>query len=616
MIFTGTQLISKRNFYTQNSNFGINVDFSVSDPSARYEIGVTGTNKVSLVLESGEILYNDIFLHSYSPNNEYNLFIGITNNHLNISKDDTELMWGGAKPTGNYDNFFITRANTGINAIFDFSVSGTNLPNYSIDRIGYYLATGQEGVSGNFTNISGFDIRVFESTAYSTQSLSFSGISGFISSGQNKKFAYLGDLSAFNYSQPIFTLFNTNLGKLGINFTIVDATNLSSFVLLDEITDFSFNSNNEINRTLSYTNYSGGIGGADFPTHLFFKLDYLSGSGSFTVNDFAQSASFTANAYGNFLESGLVTGSVGIVTGNENVSGIYTVNFNRFQWATGRATGFFSGMGTGMASGINYTGLAYGGFTGLATGLIQNGSGTLLIENQSLVGVSIGESYSINYTGYVNATGYINLSGLYNNDTIYVGVESTPIVKGLQYFNPTGLTYYLNNQSEHKVTATTTAEVVYLNSRFSGTLGNDTFVRPDSCNLGALFGYSQNLTGGSNIGDTGNIVYAISNFTGLVTTTITGSGDYVLPVTAVEPGSFAFNRTFTGSWDLYTGLAGLPLVKVQEFSDTISGVGLFSANSSMVFQVDHQDSDFNQEGVTLLISGSGVLNPITTIISQ
>jgi len=616
MIFTGSQLISKRNFYTQNSNFGVSMDFTVNDPSKRYEFGLTGNNSISLILESGKISYNDIFLHSYSPNQNYNITLGVTDNNINVSKNDVELILGHPKDTGNYDYFFFKRQDTGVNASFDFSVSGMGLPIYSIDTVGYYLTTGQNQVTGLFKNISGFDIRLFRSEAISPQNLSFSGISGLIQSGNNKVFSYNGGLSEFDYTQPIFTIFNTNLGQLNINFSVVDATNLSRFVLLDDIEDFSFNANNEINRTLSYTNYSGGIGGAEFQTDLFFQLSYVSGSGNFVVSDFAQSASFTGLAYGNFLKSGFLTGTASIITGNANISGVYTINFERFGWATGRATGFFSGMGTGISSGINYTGLAYGGFTGLATGLILNGSGTLDFNQSLLVGQSIGESYSINYTGYVNATGYINLSGLLRNDVIYIGIESTPLIKGVQFNEPTGLSYYLNNNSSHQVSSSVVAEVIYLNSLYSGTNGNNTFVRELDCNLGGLTGFSPLLEGGQDIGTTGNAVYAINSFTGRVDTIITGSGNYSMVVSGNQQGLFSFQRTFTGSWDLLTGVNNSSLVLVQKYGDVISGRGNFDPNSSMVFQVNHYDSNLTQDGVSLLISGSDVLNPLTTIISQ
>lgn len=616
MQFTGSQLISKRNFYTQNSNFGANIGFSVDSPSTRYEFGFTGQNKVSIVLESGKMFYNDLFIHNYEPNLEYDVSLGITNTNVNISKNNTELIWGGGKETGNYDYFFFSRANTGANANFDFSISGSNLPIYSIDKIGYYIYSGQDGVTGEFNNINGFDIKIFESTAYSTQALSFSGISGFISNGQDKKFAYIGDLSAFDYTQPIFTIFNTNLGNLNINFRIINATNLSRFVLLNDIEDFSFNSNDQINRTLSYTNYSGGIGGSVFPTDLLFKLSYVSGSGNFTVNDFAEEAYFTAIAIGNFLESGRVTGVSNTITGNENVSGVYTIYFDRFQWATGAATGSFGAFGTGLSSGIGYTGAAYGYFTGSATGLIKDGSGSLSFNNVLLNGISSGGSYSINYNDYINSTGYLNISGIYKNDVIYIGVESTPIMKGLQFNDLTGLNYYLNNNSQHKVKSIIDNDVIYLEAAYSGTEGDGIFVRYEPCNFGNLYSYSPFLTGGQNIGSTGNIVYGVSQFVGLVNTKITGSGNYRLPVTDVAPGLFSFTRTFTGSWDLLTGLAGQPLVLVNKYNTLISGRGNFQPNSNMVFQINHYDSEFNQDGVNFTISGNDVINPIIKEISQ
>ena len=69
MQFTGEQLVSKRNFYTQNSNFGVAVDFSVDNPSGRYEFGVSGSNDLLISLESGRIHYDGVFLQTYNPFN-------------------------------------------------------------------------------------------------------------------------------------------------------------------------------------------------------------------------------------------------------------------------------------------------------------------------------------------------------------------------------------------------------------------------------------------------------------------------------------------------------------------------------------------------------------------
>src|SRR5438876_969922 len=106
MNFTGQQLIIKRNFYTQNNNFELDINFSVDNPTGIYEIGLTGNSSLSLLLQSGRISYNNIFLHSYLPNYQYNVNINITDNSINLSKDNTPLAYALYKQTGNYSYFF------------------------------------------------------------------------------------------------------------------------------------------------------------------------------------------------------------------------------------------------------------------------------------------------------------------------------------------------------------------------------------------------------------------------------------------------------------------------------------------------------------------------------
>lgn len=618
MEFTGQELIKKRNFYTQNGNFGVVVDFSVGDPSGRYEFGLSGSNLLSIILESGQIKYNDLFIQSYLPSNNYSVVIELTDSSINYTQNDTEIFYGLTKQTGNYDYFYFKRDNTGMAAEFDFYLSGKNLPNYSIDKVGYWLNTGQREVTGNFINQSGYEIGVFNSVSQGLQNLSYSFSSGGFSSGQANSFKYSGELSNFDFTQPITTIFNTNFGTLNINFQIIDTTTLSKFILLDEITDYSFNTGNQINRELFYTNYSGGVATDAFNTELIFKLEYVDGSGTFAIDDFTDSARFTANAYGNFLQSGLVTGRVAIQTGNANITGVYTIDFNRFQWATGAVTGYFSGQGMGLASGINYTGLAYGGFTGFITGLIQDGSGTFIFNNVSTTGHLVNPAKSINYTGYSNATGFLSISGLSLGSSFYIGVESTPLVKGLQFNNETGLVFYLSGATEHKVSSYFSGGLIYLNSLFSGELGNGIFVRNFDCDTTDLTAYSPFLTGGINFGATGNDVYGINQpFTGIISTIATGSGDYILPVTAIQVGTFTFTRTFTGAWDLYTGLSQASLSSVPEINDSlISGRAILQPNSSVIFQINHQDSDFNTETAKFTISGADIINSTFNLISQ
>jgi len=618
MQFTGTQLNKRRNFYTQNGNFGVSVDFSVDNPSGRYEFGVSGTSNLSLILESGQIKYDGLFIQSYIPFNNYSVLFEVTDDKLNYIQNDNEIIYGLNKPTGDYNYFYFNRGSTGINAEFDFYLSGKNLPNYNIDQIGFRFNSGQQEVTGNFANVSGYDINLFNSTAQGLQNLTYGFATGFFTSGQSTKFRYSGDFTNFNYNQPITTWFYTNFGNVGVNFKIVDTSTLDRFVLLDELPQFTFNADNEINRQLFYSNYSGSNLTDAFDADLIFKLEYLDGSGAFIVDNFAQSAHFTANAYGNFLESGIVTGQTSIITGDSEVSGLYTVSFNRFQWATGAATGYFSGNGTGLASGLNYTGLAYGGFTGFVTGLVRDGSGTFIFDNILATGHPINPLLSINYTGYSNATGFLDLSGLSLGSSFFIGIESTPLVNGLQFSNQTGLIYYLSGAPQHKVNSRIDGSIILLESLFSGEAGNGIFIRNFECNNGGLMNYTPFLTGGINFGTTGSEVYSINQpFSGLISTVGTGSGNYILSVTDDLPGSFSFTRTFTGAWDLFTGLSQASLIKVPEINDSlISGRATLNPNSSIIFQINHSDSSFNIDSVKFTVTGTDVLNPLITTITQ
>jgi len=241
-----------------------------------------------------------------------------------------------------------------------------------------------------------------------------------------------------------------------------------------------------------------------------------------------------------------------------------------------------------------------------------------LFTNSLLTGTSVNPSFSIFYTGYVNSTGYLSLSGTEIGTTFYIGDESLPLVKGVQFNNETGLVYYLSGQSAHKVSSYFDGLLVKFASLYSGSLGNDIFIRNLDCNKSPLSDFSSNLTGGLNIGATGLSVYSINQpFSGFVNTVITGSGLYSQAVTGNQEGYFTFSRTFTVAWDLLTGFSQDALFAVAETnSERISGHAILGPNSSVIFQINHYDSDFNIETVKFTVSGNEIFNPIQTIILQ
>lgn len=618
MQFEQNQLISKREFYTQNGNFGVAVDFNVNDPSGRYEFGLSGSNLLTVVLESGLIKYNNLTLQSYLPNNDYSLLLEVTNNNLNIAKDNYELAYGLNKTTGDFNLFYFKRDNPNINAQFDFSLSGSNLPIYSVKRSGFLLSTGANSVTGRFSNLSGYGIKFFNSISNGLQGLNYGYVGNNIKSGEKLSFFYSGDFSNFDFSQPITTSFYTNFGNLLINFKITDATSLNNFILLNEINDYNFNEDNQINRELFYSNYSGGVISDSFSTDVSFLLRYLDGSGRFTVDDFASSATFAEFAYGNFRESGIVTGVASIQTGDSLLTGVYSVPFSRFKWATGPVTGYFTGLGIGIASGQNYTGLAAGQISGSLMATVLDGSGSFVWNSVLATGVLINSGAAIGFTGYSNATGFINLYNVPMNSAFFIGVESDPIVRGLHYNDATGLVAYLSGNLNHRVKGFASGQEVRLEALASGDLGNGIFIRNFSCNP-SLVSFSSFLTGGANIGDSGFAVYSNNTpFSGFVSSSAIGSGDYSLFVTGNQEGSFTFTRTFTGVWSLLTGLNQNSLFSVPRINNELfSGQARdLSPNSSVIFQINHDENPFNVESVLFSVSGDNILNPISTIISQ
>lgn len=376
MQFTGSELTLKRNFFTQTGYYGFVMSATVDNTSGEYHFGLTGNaGTIDFTLQSGRIYQGSQLLHSYQANQEFVIEGQFSSGANNVLKDNVPLSYNVPKSTGYFDYFYFKRASTALGAEFDVVISGNNLPIYSITNQGYLYSTGQSAVTGWFINQSQFPIKVFDSTIQASANYSFGKLASNVTAANSGAFAYTGDYSTIDVSQPILTSFDTNFGDVSVLFSIVDARSLATFVQLTGPTDFTFNASNVLNRDVSYLNFSGGVVSDSFNTNLTFLLGYVSGSGYFT-----NLTGYSVPGYGDFQKSGLLTGLVSTITGSWPVTGA--------SWATGAATGFFSGMGTGIVSGIGYTGLGTGYMTGLGTGFIFSGSGTLGII-YPLIGIGI-----------------------------------------------------------------------------------------------------------------------------------------------------------------------------------------------------------------------------------
>lgn len=612
MQFSGTQLNIKRSFYAQTGNCALLLNAYVDSVSGVYKFGLSGNSgNLEIILSGGKMYNAGNHIHSYQAYAPFSVEINSTDLSYNIEKDTIPLIVGQSKTTGYFDYAYLSRENTGINMVFDLFVDGDNEPIYTLQERGYLRTSGQNSVTGYFLNRGNFPIRVFNSNAATDIDFTFNPITGLFNTNQSGFFSFDADYDNIDFSNSMLTTLNTNFNDISVQFKIVDLRAYTLYVLLQETLDLTFDTGTTAQTLVLYNNYSGNTL-ADFPTHLQIYMKYVSGSGAFASSEFGDDIPFFTTGYGNFRKYGYLTGNYYLQTGNSNLTGVVVVSGTKFAWATGATTGYFSGVGLGFGTGIGYTGLAYGGFSGSVTGFISDGSGTFLF-NTTATGVPQ-YAVSVNYTGYVNATGYIDISRMARNDYFYITSLTDPLIKGFQFNNETGLVYYLSGQTNvHKVNGYVQGGLIYLQSTVSGATANGFPINFGSCPFGTFTG-SDFLTGGVNIGNTGIPLVPIGTYTGTISTIATGSGNYVSPFSGVQDGTFFYTRTFTGTWDVLTGLDESSLVsfKSQGFynSNTISGSGFLPANSYFILKVEQLEDSNTTDAVDLYISGDLVANTL------
>jgi hypothetical protein len=280
MEFTGSELIIKRNFYSQTGMSWFGLNCRVDNTSGTYHFGLSGTNGVlDFKLESGRILHNDRFLHSYRSFEEFIIEGAISPHKFNLTKNTIPLLYGADKNTGAFDYFYFQRDKTSSNAEFDLVISGDNVPSYEISNNGYLFTTGQDSVTGYFINRGEYPIRVFNSAIFASAFYDFGKLANTnIERNQTGIFTLTGDFAEIDLSQPILTTFNTNFGDTTIIFNIIDVSTANKFVFLNDIEPPVLSVDHTVSRNLSYLNFSGGFV-ASFDTHLTFALEHITGSG-------------------------------------------------------------------------------------------------------------------------------------------------------------------------------------------------------------------------------------------------------------------------------------------------------------------------------------------------
>jgi hypothetical protein len=206
-------------------------------------------------------------------------------------------------------------------------------------------------------------------------------------------------------------------------------------------------------------------------------------------------------------------------------------------------------------------------------------------------------------------------------DSFYIGNLNSPLVKGVQFVNETGLVYYLSGTPTHQVNGIYNGGEILLSALRAGEAGNSIQIQEYQCSFGGgLYAYTPYLTGGMAVGTTGDAVVALGAFTGSTSTLLTGSGSYQQIMSGNATGLFLYTRTFTGAWDVQTGLNPFTLVSMKAagtFSaNAFSGSLSLPPNSQMTLRIISSGDNINTDAARLIVSGSEILNPITqTLIS-
>ena len=612
----------KHDLYTQTGNFSFNVTVTPNDITGINIFGLSGSknkNNIEFKFISGHIIdWHNQFVGVYNntDKNLINISGIVGSNSVDYYINNKPIAFGIQRTTGYLDTIY---ANSYYNSFnLDLFINGSQ-PAYSINSL-ISFQTGTSFIPFSIFNNSLFPFSIFSGDYLGeTDRFSLSGIpTGIVPSSGSLVFNLLP--SGNNLAGSNFESFNfyTNFGIINpsINFSgIVDP--FSGLFL--ELVGPSVISNGNTGQYIAYYNNMGNT----FINVIPF-LQYASGSGLQTSNMIISGAyninmtgfiNYSGNLFKNISMTGFGYGGFS----QTYSSGIISSTILNFQWPTGSQLSTMLITGSGIASGIGYTGLSSGLISVIIGGDILDGSG--FYHATGLFTGLPNFAYSINPTGTIQATGAIYYNSPLLYDVLYINSNSQAIVNGYQYNNITNLTSYINNNSNlYYVTATQVGGQINLTSIKSGLLGNSIITKIDPSNIGTMSTSNSSLIGGKSFG-VGLPTIPLSQFTGYFGGNINGTGIYSQQATGIILSSISINdfyRQFTGSWNLITG------------SNDFRKSGFYSSNKDAYIYkgggINKQIGSFNinipysllgtgQDVVTLFLSGLNTNHSVNQLIS-
>lgn len=601
---------TKRAFFEQTGNFSFLSTLTFSQNSGFCELGFSGQTKIPFYFNNGKIIdKSGYFFSSYSENIPINFSGNISPNTIDYFVNNETISLGLPRDTGYLNYFYIDGTNNNLD--LELYING-DVPNFSFDDNITY-DTGSLNIPVSITNNSNIPFKIFSGQFLGNSGLfNLSGFpTGLINGNQSKTFYF--NQNNVGGANQLSILMYSDFGREIITINASGITEIPPSYSINLIGPSTITAGST---GVYYCSFYDDFGVINIQP----SITYISGSGNISGQTI-----FSGNYSGNL--TGIVTGNAPIsetftISGTDGtLTGFFNYTLSQLIFPTGGFLFPYSVNGTGLGSVSSYNGPATGIITGLVSGNVNNQNNGQFIAFQSIFGIP-SLSYSSLPTGYNLATGSINLTSPQKNDLLFIGNPNIALGYQTDYFSASNLSFYLNNNTgKHLVISSFSGNTIYLTGINKGNSGNSTILQTSPHNVGSITLSNSTLIGGIDLG-LGTLVTPNSNFTGLLNQTFYSTGLVNQPVSGLGTGIYNYiqnSKTFTGTWDMLTGLSINNLVDVislNNFNSTnISGTVYSSNIDAFYIYLPYNNNTSINDVISLNITGIGLNTGISLIIS-
>lgn len=400
---------------------------TTENTTGQFIFGLSGDAVLNFNLQSGFIYAENKKIGSYNATEQVEISGQIGNKNYDLFINNNPIILGGQKDTGNLNYFYVNS----INQTTEFNLYLSNNPlSVNYNDLGFYIS-GQSGITGQITSNKRFTL--FSGNTFNSSPFTLSGFSTGYSNIQ--EFYIQKTLNEF-VDADLPLSFETSFGRLEFIYSITGVLPSQStiFYSISPNTFFTTTTLDYLLEIISPTGYDLGISLSGISgTYFNYSLGETTGLYTGNITGFVENSGFISGQF-------LITGT-GLNINNQIASGQIDPWFtSNLLYATGQHTGYFVVSGSGVGTGINFTGIATGyfGFNPIYT--IISGSGTYQFGSGIVTGVAINPIFQQGTTTQV--TPVTEFSGLFSG----VGTGSgTYVTSGISNITGTGMSYLIND---------------------------------------------------------------------------------------------------------------------------------------------------------------------------